>query len=40
MISYETTPWGRLRGDATYAYRHAKVSAEAAANLLRLRLGR
>ena len=27
MISYETTRWGRLRGDATYAYRHAKVSA-------------
>ena len=39
MISYETTRWGRLRGDATYAYRHAKVSARAAANLLRLRLG-
>ena len=40
MISYETTRWGRLRGDATYAYRHAKVSGEAAANLLRLRLRR
>ena len=38
MISYETSRRGRLRGDATYAYRHAKVSAEAAANLLRLRL--
>src|SRR5919202_3790413 len=30
MISYETTRWRRLRGDATYAYRHAKVSARAA----------
>jgi len=29
LISYETTPWKRLRGDATYAYRHAKVSATA-----------
>jgi lysophospholipase L1-like esterase len=27
LISYETTRWRRLRGDATYAYRHAKVSA-------------
>jgi len=40
LIRYETTRWGRLRGDATYAYRHAKVSAEAAANALRLRLRR
>ena len=40
LVSYETTRRGRLRGDATYAYRHAKVSAEAALNLLRLRLGR
>ena len=39
MIRYETTRWGRLRGDATYAYRHAKVSAEAAWNLAKLRLG-
>ena len=38
MISYETTRWRRLRGDATYAYRHAKVSAEAAYNLAKLRL--
>jgi lysophospholipase L1-like esterase len=30
LISYETTRWGRLRGDWTYAYRHAKVSARAA----------
>ncbi len=36
LISYETTRLGRLRGDWTYAYRHAKVSATAA----RKRLGR
>ena len=35
-----STRWRRLRGDATYLYRHAKVSAEAAASLLRLRLAR
>lgn len=29
LISFQTTRWGRLRGDATYAYRHAKVSARA-----------
>jgi lysophospholipase L1-like esterase len=27
LITYETTWTGRLRGDLTYAYRHAKVSA-------------
>jgi lysophospholipase L1-like esterase len=27
LIRYETTRLGRLRGDLTYAYRHAKVSA-------------
>ena len=31
LIRYETTRWGRLRGDLTYAYRHAKVSARASA---------
>jgi lysophospholipase L1-like esterase len=31
LVSYETTRRGRLRGDLTYAYRHAKVSARAAA---------
>lgn len=31
LIRYETTRVGRLRGDLTYAYRHAKVSARAAA---------
>jgi lysophospholipase L1-like esterase len=30
LISYETTGLKRLRGDLTYAYRHAKVSARAA----------
>jgi lysophospholipase L1-like esterase len=30
LLRYETTAFGRLRGDATYAYRHAKVSAGAA----------
>jgi lysophospholipase L1-like esterase len=30
LIAYETTWWKRLRGDATYAYRHTKVSAGAA----------
>jgi lysophospholipase L1-like esterase len=31
LIAYETTRGGRLRGDLTYAYRHAKVSARSAA---------
>jgi lysophospholipase L1-like esterase len=30
LISYDTTSRGRLRGDLTYAYRHAKISARAA----------
>jgi lysophospholipase L1-like esterase len=30
LIVYETTRWRRLRGDLTYVYRHAKVSARAA----------
>jgi lysophospholipase L1-like esterase len=29
LIDYETTRWQRMRGDATYTYRHAKVSARA-----------
>jgi lysophospholipase L1-like esterase len=33
----ERTRWRRLRGDATYAYRHAKVSARAAALIARHR---
>ena len=36
----ESTRAHRLRGDATYLYRHAKVSGDAAATLLRLRLAR
>jgi lysophospholipase L1-like esterase len=31
LISYETTWWRRLRSDATYVYRHTKVSTRAAA---------
>jgi lysophospholipase L1-like esterase len=31
LIEYQTTHWQRLRGDATYCYRHAKVSARASA---------
>jgi lysophospholipase L1-like esterase len=31
LIAYETTPWKRLRGDLTYLYRHAKVTARSAA---------
>jgi lysophospholipase L1-like esterase len=40
LVSYETTWWKRLRGDATYAYRHAKVSARSAWIHARVRLGR
>ena len=29
LIMFEITPWKRLRGDAAYAYRHAKVSLKA-----------
>jgi hypothetical protein len=31
LIEHETTWWSRLRGDATYVYRHTKVSARALA---------
>ena len=40
LIRYETTAWNRLRGDATYAYRHAKVSANAALIGARVAWGR
>jgi lysophospholipase L1-like esterase len=40
LISYRTTRVGRLRGDLAYAYRHAKVSARAAAIRARVRAGR
>jgi lysophospholipase L1-like esterase len=29
LIAYETTRWRRIRGDATYVYRHAKVTVRA-----------
>jgi lysophospholipase L1-like esterase len=36
----DSTRLRRLQGDATYLYRHAKVSSRAAVDLLRLRLAR
>jgi lysophospholipase L1-like esterase len=30
LVCFETTRWGRLRGDSTYVYRAAKVGARAA----------
>jgi lysophospholipase L1-like esterase len=39
LMSYERTRWGSLRGDATYAYRHAKVSLRAAAIVAAVRMG-
>jgi lysophospholipase L1-like esterase len=38
LVAWEETPVGRLRGEATYAYRRIKHEAKAAARLLRLRL--
>jgi len=38
LVRYETSWWRRLRGDATYSYRHLKASTRTAAVLLRLRL--
>jgi lysophospholipase L1-like esterase len=38
LIRYETTRVGRLRGDLTFTYRHAKVSARAAAITARVRV--
>jgi lysophospholipase L1-like esterase len=35
LVNYETTRTGRLRGDLTYSYRHAKVSARALGSRLR-----
>jgi len=40
LILYETTRAGSLRGDLTYAYRHAKVSVRSAWIVLRVRAGR
>jgi hypothetical protein len=38
LVHWEESRWRRLRGDATYAYRHAKVSVRAATIVLRYRL--
>jgi lysophospholipase L1-like esterase len=37
LIAFETTRWRRLRGDFTYAYRHAKQAARIAAGAARAR---
>jgi len=39
LISLQKTRWGRVRGDLTYAYRSAKVSASVAQRLRSLRAG-
>jgi lysophospholipase L1-like esterase len=39
LVSWDETPLGRVRGDATYAYRRSKEEIKAAAVILRLRLG-
>jgi lysophospholipase L1-like esterase len=38
LVSWEETALGRIRGDATYAYRRIKVEARGAVRLLRSRL--
>ena len=38
LISYAPSRWQRLRGESTYAYRHAKVTARSVALLTMLRL--
>jgi lysophospholipase L1-like esterase len=38
LIRWDESRWRRLRGDATYAYRHAKVSLRAAALVARHRV--
>jgi lysophospholipase L1-like esterase len=40
LISWRTSWYGKLRGDLTYAYRHAKISARAAGLAVRFRLFR
>jgi phospholipase/lecithinase/hemolysin len=40
LIRYETTRWRRLRGDLTYLYRHAKVTARSVAVRARLAAAR
>ena len=39
LVNWDETTIGRLRGDATYAYRRSKEELKAASVLLRLRLG-
>jgi lysophospholipase L1-like esterase len=39
LVDWDETATGRLRGDATYAYRRSKEELKAASVLLRLRLG-
>jgi lysophospholipase L1-like esterase len=38
LIAYETSRWGRLRGDATYSYRSAKQLGRALSTLARIRV--
>jgi hypothetical protein len=38
LVTWDETPTGRLRGDATYAYRRAKEEAKAVLTLARLHL--
>jgi lysophospholipase L1-like esterase len=38
LIRWDESRWRRLRGDATYAYRHAKVNLRAAALVARYRV--
>jgi hypothetical protein len=39
LLRYETTWWRRLRADATYGYRHLKVSLRAASRAAWARAG-
>jgi lysophospholipase L1-like esterase len=39
LVNWDETPTGRIRGDATYAYRRTKEELKAASALLRLQLG-
>jgi hypothetical protein len=38
LVRWDESRWRRLRGDATYAYRHTKVSVRAAALVARFRV--
>lgn len=39
LVNWDETPTGRVRGDATYAYRRAKEETKAAATVAALKLG-